>query len=177
MKHIILLLTGMWVSIIVVAQTKSTSDIAIIPQPVTLETKNASFVVNNQTHVASGSKSADVQRIIRYFTDQVNRATGYSLAVQPAAAAKNNVISFALNSKANTTLGKEGYSIDVSATGVQVTANEPAGLYYATQTLLQLLPKEIESHSVIKKSACGTPIAWSIPGVHIVDYPRFAWGV
>jgi hexosaminidase len=78
MKHIILLLTGMWVSIIVVAQPKSTSDIAIIPQPVTLETKNASFVVNNQTHVASGSKSADVQRIIRYFTEQVNGATGYT---------------------------------------------------------------------------------------------------
>ena len=172
MKQIILLLTGIWVSIIAVAQ--SAGDIAIIPQPVTLEIKNARFVLNNQTRIAAGSKSADVQRVIRYFTGQVNRATGYSLAVQPAAA-KSNVISFVLNSKANTTLGKEGYSIDVTATGVQVTANEPAGLFYAVQTLLQLLPNEIESHSVVKKSACGTPVTWSIPGVHIVDYPRFAW--
>jgi hexosaminidase len=175
MKQIILLLTGIWVSIIVVAQPKSNSGIAIIPQPVTLEVKNDHFVLNNQTRIVTSDKNADEQRVIKYFTEQVNRATGYSLALQPVATAKSNVISFALNTKANTALGKEGYSIDASATGIQVRANEPAGLFYATQTLLQLLPNEIESHSAVKKTSCGAPITWSIPGVHIIDYPRFAW--
>ncbi|HEX6431242.1 MAG TPA: beta-N-acetylhexosaminidase, partial [Niastella sp.] len=166
MKKICLLLTSFLIGTLVIAQTAN--DIAIIPQPVSLEKKTTRFVLNNQTKVVADGKNADVQRVVRSFTDQVKKATGFTLA-QAAAAVKANVISFTLNRSADKAMGKEGYSIDVSATGVQVTANDAAGLFYGVQTLLQLLPKEIESHSVVKKTA------WVIPGVHITDYPRFAW--
>ena len=49
-----------------------------------------------------------------------------------------------------------------------ISANQPAGLFYGVQTLLQLLPKEIESKTVAKAS-------WTIPAARIVDYPRFGW--
>jgi hexosaminidase len=41
-------------------------------------------------------------------------------------------------------------------------------LFYGVQTLLQLLPKEIENQTVTKAK-------WTIPAVKITDYPRFAW--
>lgn len=166
MKKISLLLTSFLIGTMVIAQTAN--DIAIIPQPVSLEKKSARFVLNNQTKVVADGKNADIQRVVRSFTDQVKKATGFTLAAA-APAVKANVIRFTLNRSADKAIGKEGYTIDVSATGVQVTANDAAGLFYGVQTLLQLLPKEIESKSIVKKTA------WVIPGVHITDYPRFAW--
>ncbi|MGL5619936.1 MAG: family 20 glycosylhydrolase, partial [Tannerellaceae bacterium] len=43
------------------------------------------------------------------------------------------------------------------------------GLFYGMQTLLQLLPAEIESATAVKG------IAWSLPAVTIKDEPRFEW--
>jgi hexosaminidase len=166
MKQISLLLTSFLIGTMVIAQTPN--DIAIIPQPVTLEKKSARFVLSGQTKVAADAKNADVQRVVRLFTDKVKTATGYTLAAA-APAVKANAIGFTLNKTADKTIGKEGYTLDVTATGVQVTANDAAGLFYGVQTLLQLLPKEIESQTVVKKAS------WVIPGVHIADYPRFAW--
>jgi len=165
MKSISLFFISCLLFVMGVAQT--TTDIAIIPQPVSLEKKNARFIINSQTRlIAGGDKNANVQWVRTYFAEKIHRSTGFNLGTT---AAKTNVIRFSLNTKPNPVLGKEGYTIDVLATEVQVTANEPAGLFYGAQTLLQLLPKEVESSSVVKKTT------WGIPGVHIVDYPRFAW--
>lgn len=166
MKQISLLLTSFLIGTMVIAQTPN--DIAIIPQPVSLEKKSARFILSSQTKVAADAKNADVQRVVRLFTDKVKTATGFMLAVA-APGVKANAISFTLNKTADKAIGKEGYILDVTATGVQVTANDAAGLFYGVQTLIQLLPKEIESKTVVKKAS------WVIPGVHITDYPRFAW--
>ncbi|MFI7249535.1 family 20 glycosylhydrolase [Micromonospora chalcea] len=65
-------------------------------------------------------------------------------------------------------LGSEGYRLDVTATGVRITAATPAGLFHGAQTLRQLLPAAIESP---------TPVAarWAVPGGTIVDRPRFPY--
>ncbi|WP_207513441.1 beta-N-acetylhexosaminidase [Longitalea luteola] len=166
MKQISLLFASFWMIASAVSQT--TQEISIIPQPVSLEKKNTRFVLNAQTKIAADSKNADVQRIAGFFTGQVKKATGFALG-QAAPAAKTNVISFSLNRTPDKSIGKEGYTLDVTATGVQIAANDAAGLFYGVQTLLQLLPKEIVSESVVKKAS------WTIPGVQITDYPRFAW--
>ncbi|HEY1200012.1 MAG TPA: family 20 glycosylhydrolase, partial [Niastella sp.] len=166
MKQISLLLTSFLIGTMVIAQTPN--DIAIIPQPVSLEKKSARFVLSSQTKVAADAKNADVQRVVRLFTDKVKTATGFTLAAA-APGVKANAISFTLNKTADKAIGKEGYILDVTGTGVQVTANDAAGLFYGVQTLIQLLPKEIESQTVVKKAS------WVIPGAHITDYPRFAW--
>lgn len=166
MKSLSLLFASFWMVAVAVSQTTST--ISIIPEPVSLEKKLAHFVLTGQTKIVADTKNADLQRVAGYFTSQVKKATGFTLA-QASPAVKSNVISFILNRTAGKDIGKEGYTIDVTAAGVQVAANDPAGLFYGMQTLIQLLPKEIESKSVVKKAS------WVIPGVHIMDYPRFAW--
>lgn len=166
MKSLSLFFASFWMVAFAVSQT--TSDISIIPQPVSLEKKTARFVLTGQTKIMADAKNADVQRVAGYFTSQVKKATGFTLA-NAAAGVKTNVIGFKLNKTPNNTIGKEGYTLDVTATGVQIAANDAAGLYYGMQTLVQLLPKEIESRLVVKKAS------WVIPGVHIMDYPRFAW--
>ena len=53
---------------------------------------------------------------------------------------------------------KEGYVLTVDAKGIKAKAPSEAGLFYARQTLNQLIRPD------------GT-----VPYVKIVDYPRFAW--
>jgi hexosaminidase len=73
------------------------------------------------------------------------------------------------NKTADKTLGSEGYRLSVKPSGVTITANAPAGLFYGVQTLLQLFPKEIESTTAV------SGVAWQVPGVEVTDYPRFGW--
>jgi len=96
---------------------------------------------------------------------KLNTSTGFGLkAVQ----GNKGSIQLNLNSTPDQKLGKEGYTLISTTKGVVISANQPAGLFYGMQTLLQLLPKEIENKEVVN-------IKWTIPSVDITDYPRFAW--
>jgi hexosaminidase len=154
---------------VVTGFAQTVTDIAIIPQPVSLEKKSGRYLLNSQTHIITTNKNADVQRVALLFAQKVHTATGYTMPVDAATTVKNNAVNFILNREPNAAIGKEGYTIDVTPAGVQVQANEPAGLFYASQTLLELLPKEIESATPVSK------VTWAMPGVYIMDYPRFAW--
>ena len=78
-------------------------------------------------------------------------------------------IRFELNKIHDKELGDEGYRLSVKSTGIVITANKPAGLFYGAQTLWQLLPQEIESKTKVNG------VNWQVPLVEITDYPRFAW--
>lgn len=64
---------------------------------------------------------------------------------------------------------KEGYHLSVKPDEVRIRASDPQGVFYAVQTLLQLLPPEIFS---TKKEES---IEWKIPCIEIEDSPRFEY--
>ena len=66
-------------------------------------------------------------------------------------------------------LGPEGYRLEITRSGVRIRAFAPAGLLYAIQTLLQLLPAE-----AMRKSRVDG-VRWSLPAAVIEDRPRFRW--
>ena len=68
------------------------------------------------------------------------------------------------------TIQANGYKLQISATGVTIKANEPAGIFYGVQTLLQLFPDEVEEKKMRK-----SPTEWEIPLLTIEDHPRFGW--
>ncbi|MFI5195006.1 MAG: beta-N-acetylhexosaminidase, partial [Chitinophagales bacterium] len=78
-------------------------------------------------------------------------------------------LQFIVNKTADGQLGNEGYQLSVRSSGIVVKANKPAGIFYALQTLWQLMPKEIESRTAV------AGISWDLPMVEITDYPRFGW--
>ena len=64
----------------------------------------------------------------------------------PAAEAKNAAVKLELNTTPDPWLGSEGYHLAIydegeNPSGVIITANSPAGLYWGTRTLLQMLRK------------------------------------
>ena len=87
---------------------------------------------------------------------------GYSLEVK-----EQGDIQFSLIN--NPDLGNEGYHLKVEKRQITIEANQPAGIFYGVQTLLQMLPKEIRSQQVQHD------VEWAIAGADITDKPQFPW--
>ncbi len=142
----------------------SNAQINIIPAPSSVKQGTGNFIVGPSTVLQFSSTDADVKRIAGELNAAFKRAAGFELK---AGTSSSNVIQLVLNS--NASLGNEGYQLSVTANGVKIAANKPAGLFYGMQSLLQLFPAEIESKSVVKN------IQWKLPVVEIQDQPRFGW--
>ena len=130
----------------------------IIPQPLSLEMKEGSFVIDNNTSVKIPKKDKATADVVHFFTEYVKRVTGFSLKTnQP----KGKAIAFSIEKIKE--IGDEGYLISVNPNGISVKANTSKGLFYGVQSLLQTLPF-IRTNDLVQ-----------IPSMEIKDYPRFGW--
>ncbi|MFD0939295.1 beta-N-acetylhexosaminidase [Pedobacter boryungensis] len=143
------------------------SEIAIIPEPVSVIKQTGHFVLPANI-VIQASKSPELKQTVAFLQERLSTPTGYYISTisTPTTTATFKLI---LNEKQDATLGAEGYNVTVGLKQVTIRANKPAGLFYGVQTVLQLLPKEIESKEEVKG------IKWTMPCVEITDYPRLGW--
>ncbi len=145
----------------------ATQEISIIPEPVSVVKNSGQFVLPENIIIETGNDAA-VKKIGDSLLKQLSIPTGYKVSLSAQANTASN-ISLILNTSADKSIGDEGYTLEVTSKNVIMKANRPAGLFYAVQTFLQLLPKEISSETAVKN------ISWSSPCVMITDRPRFGW--
>jgi hexosaminidase len=138
----------------------------IIPTPVKVEYGKGIFLISNTTSIGVPSKQPAIAKAADYLATRLQTVRGFKPAVVESLQAP---IQFILNGKPDTRLGKEGYTLNVTPNNVTVQANSPAGIFYGVQTMLQLLPKEVESKTAARN------VSWHLPVVTVIDYPRFAW--
>src|SRR6185503_3894803 len=141
--------------------------ISLIPVPVSMKTGDGNFLLTRTGAISLTTNDADAKRVAGFLSKKISVATGFQMPVKPGATSSAGNISMSLINDA--TLGNEGYKLEVNSNTVALSANKPAGLFYGMQTIVQLLPKEIEASSPVKN------ILWTIPLVSITDYPRFGW--
>ena len=120
---------------------QAASEPAIIPRPSEMTTGRGVFRLTARTTiVADRGDSMVARRLARDLTP----ATGFTLPVEfGSTAASGNRIVFRRAAARDTTLGAEGYRLDVKPGVVTITSATPAGAFYATQTIRQLLPPAI----------------------------------
>jgi hexosaminidase len=135
----------------------------LIPQPVNLQQTEGQFLLTKTSTI--GYDNPDGRKIAEMLSQKLNLATGFSIQPQQI---NTGSIQFKINKVSDAQIGKEGYTLISSTNGVIISANGTPGLFYGMQTLLQLLPVEIESKVTVNAT-------WSIPAVKITDYPRFGW--
>ncbi len=138
----------------------------LIPEPVSLQPATGSFALTPEVTLVAPN-NADANRIVSFFTAKVRPSTGLNLKTGESASGPK--IQFVLNAKPDAVIKTNGYTLDVTPTEVTIKANQPTGLFYGMQTLLQLLPPQIESKTPV------SGVTWQIPCVKINDYPRFGW--
>ena len=152
------------ISLLVLSQTAS---INIIPIPASVTAKTGSFQLTDKSVILLVSTDADANRVAHFLADALNTPTGYKIPVSKSGS--GGAIKLVLLSSQDKSLGNEGYKLSVTTNEVTVSANKAAGLFYGAQSILQLLPKEIESKTAAKD------VSWTMPAVEITDYPRFGW--
>ena len=139
-----------------------------IPRPLVFQPAAGAFDLSADPAITVSPAAPAVAAVADFLAERLRPATGYALPVRPATAeADSPAIALALT-PAGGAPDDESYRLDVTAAGVRAGAPAPAGLFYAVQTLRQLLPPAIES-------ATPQPGPWPLPAGHISDGPRFAW--
>jgi hexosaminidase len=134
---------------------------AIVPAPASVRPADGVlFPLTGETAIAVDTAALDVARIGGQLATWLREATGLTVPVRDGRGAPGDI---ALGLGGGADLGPEGYRLTVSASGVRLSAHEPAGLFRGVQSLRQLVP--------VRASAG----RWRIPGGVITDQPRFTW--
>lgn len=139
----------------------------LIPVPASLQVNQGHFILPKLIIMETPGRP-ELTRGLEDLVSHLQTAAGYSVHMR-ISATPEAAIRLLLNKTPDAGLGAEGYALTVTPKTVIIRANQPAGLFYGIQSLLQLLPKEIESKTLVKG------VSWQIPCVTIKDYPRFAW--
>jgi hexosaminidase len=128
----------------------------IIPYPLRVETKSGSFNLNHSSGILYIGNCQKEAAFLKAVLEKENHG---SLPAEPFSASTfENPIICTVNAKQNEGMGSEGYDLTVSVDKVQINAASPAGVFYAIQTLRQIIT--------------GSNF---IPCCHIYDKPRFGW--
>ncbi len=137
---------------------------AIIPNPVQLQLRSGVFHFTDKTQVvAPGPARIEAIKLIDYLAAPM----GSRLELVESTDKANNTVSLQIDSSLEDQLGEEAYRLEVGAGKIEILAADSAGLFYAIQTLRQLLPPAVfSSHRT-------EDVSWTVPCGHIVDYPRF----
>ena len=159
MKKILILL------LCVVATTLFAGNISIVPQPAQMTVGEGSFIFPKKVKAVVPAYEGDsLVAVFKNFARDFKKATNVAVKTTKKSAAAQIVVSL------DSSLAPEGYTLQVKNDGIAISVSKPAGLFYALQTLKQLMPR-----NVMAVVPCEEITEWSVPCVDIKDEPRFGW--
>lgn len=142
--------------LIIKASDLSDSGLYVIPYPQQVIIGGDNFIFNNQLNIVLDKKHSAEDE---FTANELIRDLKSEWNIDAAIGNKKNSSSiFLKRKKLPSTLGKQGYQISVSKNEIIISASGEEGLFYGTQTLLQLIQKNFSGYK--------------IPGVKITDWPN-----
>ena len=139
--------------------------ISVIPQPMYARADEGVFNIGKDTKIVIDNPSEEMLRIAAFLNEKLSKAAGFELEVISGdPMPKENFIAFL-----DAGMPTENYVINVRPQNIIVDYGDGAGAFYALQTLFQLLPVEIYSQELQKKTD------WVVPCCNIEDKPRFQY--
>lgn len=140
---------------------------ALVPLPKSVERRTGSFQLRATTVLVAPKEA---RRTAELLQEALRAPTGLPLPIQTGEAAGPRPDRIVLRiAPGQSPSGPESYRLLVSPESVEITASSPAGLFYGTQTLRQLLP------AAAFRRASQDDAVWTLPAVFITDTPRFSW--
>jgi hexosaminidase len=139
-------------------------ELQLIPLPRTVSKGVGHLHFESDSRIAV---SAETEAVGELLASSLRPSTGWPWAVARGGARPGDIVLEVDSSRDD--LGQEGYVLLVDDRHLTVRAAAAAGVFWGTQTLLQLLPPEIESDETTDG------VVWRAPMVVIEDQPRFEW--
>ena len=103
----------------------------------------------------------------------LSAGTGLPLPLKPAGQASKKAACIVIKKDpALAARGEEAYSIQSSPSGIILSAADAKGIFYAGQSLVQMMPSVFHDRTANKSA-----VRWNISETpfRITDYPRFTW--
>lgn len=132
-------------------------EVSIIPQPTQLTMGKGNFSIQAKTKIVLGAEGLD--KSASFLQAYVQKMYGLHLKIEHRGIASGNIV-LRLKKMNHTVAG--AYHMEVNNDYVSIEADQPTGVFYGVQSLLQLFPVNM-----------GTELA--IPQLSIIDKPRFAY--
>ena len=169
MKLVILLLLST-ISLFFCKQQETevvTGDTAIIPLPVQLQTQPGFFTIDSQTAIKSDSFPNTPFDPWKIFMQVFKKKSGYSIPIEQNKISNTDEQHLILVIHSPEITNPEGYSLKVSPGSIVIKASTESGVYYAVQTLRQMM--RLDAIGDVARNER----SWKIPAVDIKDEPSF----
>lgn len=132
----------------------------ILPTPMSLKNLNSTFEFKKTVRLAFDKECS---ASAHYLTERLKNY----IDIKKTAPKSGDIILKRTPDSAN--LGAEGYSLYITDKQIKIIANTEAGIFYGIQSLLQLLPNEVQGGKEFKLK--GT----KLKALEITDKPKYAW--
>lgn len=166
MKRIFCFAIFLFSVLTLLAQGENKKSLNLIPVPVTIK-QGAGECSLPYNAIIYYNGQEDIRMIVNQLADRLNTG-GNLIQLKKGKSELPGSINYILTNEPG--IPAEGYQLIVNRKNITLKASQPAGLFYGTQTLLQLLPAAVEFPERQK------PVkSWTLPEVTITDQPRFAW--
>ena len=144
------------------AQQSDATRYPLIPWPASLTPAAGEVAIDKNTSVRVKAASGAFVNEDAYLRNLLRRYLGQDAA---RTAAGRSATTITLQDDPGLTAA-EGYRLSVANNSITLSAHSPAGMFYAIQTLRQLMPAAVET---------GHGNVLTVPNVEIADQPSFAW--
>ncbi len=151
------------------AQELVKGNLMIAPLPVSMEVQQGSFVIGPDTWIMMGPFTTFSFEPTLAFKEVFKRKSGYTINEPKNVVPRPGAVTSIITVNASDLIHKEGYNLKVNANGIIITASTDQGVFYAFQTLRQMMRMDA------LPDAKGVQRNWEIPAVEITDYPQFAY--
>ena len=164
MRPTLLLLIRCWCGLLVAGPARAqqpeiaAQSLGLVPQPREVHASAATYTL--PAKISLYARTPDERNVAGLLRDQLSQLGKTVTLTTNRTAAQ---IQLSLRPAPAAGAGPESYQLVVDAAGVRLTASGGAGLFYGTQTLLQLLPPRPAA------------TAARLPQVRIADEPAFRW--
>ena len=140
--------------------------LAIIPAPVSIQGLKGDFVISEKTRIILAPADDETKLAADFLANLVRNSTGISLSIGEGKRPAKGSIFMTLDTAIE---NNEGYELTVTHKKVIVRGGSAAGLFYAVQTMRQLMPAEVENPSIVEG------LVLAIPACEIKDEPEFGY--
>ncbi|WP_285403345.1 family 20 glycosylhydrolase [Luteibacter sp. ME-Dv--P-043b] len=131
--------------------------LSLIPQPAQMQRLPGRYTLDPKAAITVAPGDTAARHVAAQLQGWVRQARGITLAIVEGKPRGGGIV-LATSAAIK---GREAYTLDVDGSGVRIAANDETGLYYGAVTYAQLLTDPAAQAGV--------------PGLHIVDAPRFEW--
>lgn len=139
---------------------------SLIPAPASAKWQTGSFTLSDKTQIIVSPLNNETKLSADLLVLLVKNPTGQTLAIAEGSQPANGSVFMVLDGSVK---NEEGYRLEITPKGITIHAKTAVGLFYAVQTIRQLLPVAVEKPMIING------LKLTLPACEIADEPRFVY--